>query len=227
MGAGAREADLYPAVKVLLEGQGYAVKGEVGACDVLATRDEDVVVVELKRTLDLAVVLQAVDRLAVTPDVYVGVPRTAAALRRHPKRVLRLLRMLGLGLLAVDAGDGTVEVRLDPGPYQGPRRASARRTRLLGEFARRVGDPNAGGSVRTGELVTAYRQRAIAIGRFLETSGPSKAAAVAAAVGDAKARAVLYRDVYGWFERVERGVYGLSPRGAREVPAWAARVAEE
>ena len=32
------ETDLYPPIKRFLEGQGYTVKGEIGACDVLAVR---------------------------------------------------------------------------------------------------------------------------------------------------------------------------------------------
>ena len=37
-----KETDLYPPVKALLEGQGYEVKGEVGAADIVACRgDED------------------------------------------------------------------------------------------------------------------------------------------------------------------------------------------
>ena len=31
---------------------------------------------------------------------------------------------------------------------------------------------------------------------------------------------VLYRDVYGWFDRVSLGVYDLSPRGKVEIPLW-------
>ncbi len=31
--SGLRETDLYPPVKLLLEGQGYEVKGEIGAAD--------------------------------------------------------------------------------------------------------------------------------------------------------------------------------------------------
>ncbi len=31
---------------------------------------------------------------------------------------------------------------------------------------------------------------------------------------------MLYRDVCGWFEKVSRGIYGLSPRGRREVNTW-------
>ena len=44
-----READLYPPVKAFLEAQGYDVKGEVGAADLVALRgDEDPIIVELK-----------------------------------------------------------------------------------------------------------------------------------------------------------------------------------
>ena len=92
---------------------------------------------------------------------------------------------------------------------------------LLGEFVRRVGDPNLGGaSVRNG-IMTAYRQRALGIGLFLRTNGPTKAFHVAAAIGDPKARDILYRDVYGWFDRLSTGIYALSPRGVQEVPLWA------
>ena len=43
---------------------------------------------------------------------------------------------------------------------------------------------------------------------------------VAAAVGDPKARDVLYRNVYGWFERQGNGVYALSPRGIEQTAKW-------
>ena len=56
-----KETDLYPPVKRYLEGQGYAVKGEIHDCDVVAVRgDEAPVIVELKLNLNLEVILQAV-----------------------------------------------------------------------------------------------------------------------------------------------------------------------
>ena len=56
----ARETDLYPPVKAYLEGQGYAVKGEVQGCDVVALRGaEPPVIVELKQRFSLDLVLQA------------------------------------------------------------------------------------------------------------------------------------------------------------------------
>ena len=220
-----READLYLPVKRFLESQHYEVKGEVRECDVLAIRgDEDPVVVELKLSLNLGVILQAVDRLALSPKVYVGVPVRCGALNGRGKPIVRLLRMLGLGLLAIDPRPetGSVEVLLDPGDYR-PRPSKRRRERLLGEFVKRVGDPNLGGSDMKQGVMTAYRQRALAIGWLLQGSGPTKASEVAGTLGEPKARAILYDNAYGWFDRVSLGVYGLSPRGEQEIPLWRAR----
>jgi len=67
------EVDLYEPIKRFLEAQGYAVKGEIGPCDIVAVRgDEGPVVVELKERLNLALLLQAVDRLSVSDTVYVA-----------------------------------------------------------------------------------------------------------------------------------------------------------
>lgn len=217
-----KESDLYPPLKAFLESQNYQVKGEVQGCDVLAVRgEEEPVVVELKLHLNLSLVLQAVDRLALTSKVYIGVPLQCKVLSRKRRQIFKLMRMLGLGLVVIDpvVGGSGVHVWLDPGPYR-PRPSKRRQARLLGEFRKRVGDPNRGGADRTKGLMTAYRQQALAIARYLQEHGPSKAAAVAAALQQPKARNILYRDVYGWFERVSTGVYALSPRGAREIESW-------
>ena len=74
--------------------------------------------------------------------------------------------------------------------------------------------------------MTAYRQSALAIARLLENKGPAKASHVARTLKQPKARDILYKDVYGWFERVSRGVYQLSPRGKQELPLWREDVAD-
>jgi hypothetical protein len=209
-------------VKQFLVSQNYEVKGEVHDCDVVAIRGSEApVVVELKRALNLDVVLQAVERLALTPKVYIAIPKQSSALNSRRRHVVKLLRMLGLGLLAIDADHGRsyVEVLLDPGEYR-PRKSKSRQERLLGEFTRRVGDPNLGGSDRRRGIMTVYRQRAVAIATFLEQQPPAKASHVATTLRDPNARDILYRDVYGWFDRVSTGVYALSPRGRREIHLW-------
>ncbi|EAR51462.1 hypothetical protein OG2516_17116 [Oceanicola granulosus HTCC2516] len=207
-----READLYPPIKALLEGQGYEVKGEVGAADVVARRGEEpVVIVELKLGFSLALFHQAVERLAVSDAVYVAVPRPGqVSLRRN----LALARRLGLGVITVRPRDGLAEVLCDPGDPRPPRRSAKKAARLLRAFERLRGDPNAGGATRHG-LVTGYRQDALACARFLAVHGASKAALVAHWTEVPEARRILADNHYGWFERVERGVYGLSAAGRR------------
>ncbi|MEO1349587.1 MAG: DUF2161 family putative PD-(D/E)XK-type phosphodiesterase [Cyanobacteria bacterium J06635_15] len=217
-----KESDLYLPLKRFLESQNYAVKGEVQDCDVLAVRgDETPVVVELKRSLNLDVVLQAVERLALTPTVYIGIPKQCKVLSKRRRRVLKLLKMLGLGLVVIDPNSthGSVEVLVDPGEYK-PRISKRRQARLLGEFVKRVGDPNLGGMQKRKGVMTAYRQKALAIAQLLQKQGPTKASQIARTLQEPKARDILYRNVYGWFDRVSLGVYELSPRGKQEILLW-------
>lgn len=216
-----KESDLYLPLKRFLESQDYEVKGEVQDCDAVAVRGKEApVVVELKLSLNLDVVLQAVQRLSLTPKVYIGIPNQRIPNRRR-RHIVKLLRMLGLGLVVIDSDreTGSVTVLLDPSEYR-PRKSKHRLERLLGEFTRRVGDPNLGGTEKSKGIVTVYRQRALAIARFLQKQGPTKASHVARTLREPKARNILYRDVYGWFEKVSLGVYGLSPRGRREIRLW-------
>ena len=210
-----KETDLYPPVKKLLEEQGYEVKSEIGAADVVGVRgDEPPLVVELKTGFTLSLFHQAIDRLAITDTVYVAVPRgSGRAFLSSLKSNLKLCRRLGLGLITVRMEDGFTEIHLDPGPYA-PRKSKAKSTRLLREFARRVGDPNLGGSNRT-TIMTAYRQDAMRVAAYLGEAGPSKASDVARETGVTRARTIMADDHYGWFERVERGIYRLSPKGEK------------
>ena len=212
------EGDLYPPIKAFLENQGYAVKGEIGRCDVVARRGmEDPVVVELKTRFSLDLVLQGVDRLKLTDKVYLAVAEASSAggaLARRGRDVKRLCRLLGLGLLTVRPGlpgGAGVLVHLDPIAYA-PRQNKRRRERLLGEFMRRVGDPSPGG--RSGRpVMTAYRQDALRCADLLQRHGPLGTKELRALSGIERSAGILQRDVYGWFERVQRGVYRLSPKG--------------
>ena len=141
-----RETELYPAIKAYLEGQGYEVKAEIGAVDVMAVRaGDDPVIVELKTGFSLSLFHQAIARQAVCDDVYVAVPRGAGKrFGASLKENVSLCKRLGLGLITVRLRDGLVEIHVDPAPYS-PRKSKQRCGRLLREFARRVGDPNQGG----------------------------------------------------------------------------------
>jgi hypothetical protein len=215
------EVDLYGPIKGFLEAQGYTVKGEIGACDVVAVREDDEpVVVELKERLTLALVLQGVDRLSVSETVYVAFrigKGHSASWRSRRKQITSLLRRLGLGLLTVSARGNVVPV-LDPAPYQ-PRTNKDRRKRLLKELAERVGDPEAGGSASRKRL-TAYRQDALRCARELADGGALKLSVIRERAEVSRAGPILRDNHYGWFERVKRGYYELSPQGLRDLVEW-------
>lgn len=205
-----READMYPALKAFLEAQGYEVKAEIGACDILALRgDEPPVVVEMKLTFSLALVMQGVARQALVDDVYLAVPVSGErGWKLRYRDIVALCRRLGLGLLAVRGDE--VEPHLDPAPYA-PRRNARRLGVLLKEFHKRVGDPNTGGTTGI-KRMTAYRQDALRCAAVL-AGGERKAADVARAAGVRRAAELMRDDHYGWFERVRRGVYSLTASG--------------
>ena len=223
-----KESDLYAPLKAYLEAQNYEVKSEVMDCDLVARRaDELPVVIELKKSLNLTVLLQAVDRLAISPKVYIGIPSSASILKGQYRKSRKLLRMLGIGLISINPNASTksVNVLLDPGSYES-RISLPRKERLLGEFEKRVGDPNQGGMEKRRGVMTAYRQQAVTIAEYLRKYGPTKASKIAEALSITKSRNILYRDVYGWFDRHSKGIYGLSPRGERELDSWLLRLQE-
>ncbi len=215
-----KETDLYPPIRAFLQGQGYEVKSEVGAADVVALRGaEEPVIVEMKTRFALALFHQGVARLALADLVYLAVPRgKGRGFAKALKENTALARRLGLGLITVRLRDGLVEVHCDPGPYA-PRISKPKRQRLLREFARRVGDPNTGGATRAG-LVTAYRQDALRCAAHLAAHGPCKGAAVKAETGVEHATRLMRDDHYGWFERVEKGVYALTPKGVEGLAGY-------
>ena len=212
-----KETDLYLPVKQLLEGQGYEVKGEIGAADVVACRgDEEPVIVELKTGFSLSLFHQAVERQGLAELVYIAVPRgSGAAFGKSLKNNKALCKRLGLGLITVRLKDDFVEIHVDPAEYK-PRKLKKKKARLLREFAKRVGDPNKGGATRQG-LMTAYRQDALKCVHVLHRHGPTKAALVAQATCVETARRIMSDNHYGWFERGEIGIYELSPDGALAI----------
>ena len=205
------ETDLYAPIKRFLERQGYEVKAEIGSADVVAVRgNEPPLIIETKTGFSLSLFHQGTERQAITDLVYLAVPLgRGLAFRKALQRNLKLCRLLGLGLLTVSARDPQVQVHADPAPYR-PRQSKTKKARLLGEFARRVGDPNLGGATRKG-LVTAYRQEAMRCAAFLLEHGATKAALVAKGSGVPHARKIMADNHYGWFQRLGAGIYDLTP----------------
>jgi hypothetical protein len=212
------ETALYPTIKRFLEKAGYCVKGEVCGCDVVAVSSDEpplLAIVEIKRRLNLDLLLQAVDRMRPADEVWLAVPLSRRG-RDRDRRVHRLCRLIGLGLIAVDTARDRVEVLAAPGPYR-PRPNRRRRARLLSEHAQRQGDPSPGGASRQ-PVMTAYRQRALACAAGLR-AGIGRPRDLRPTIPDAGR--ILLRNVYGWFERTTPGHYRLTTLGEAALQRWA------
>jgi len=232
------ETALYRPVKRFLEARGFAVKGEVCGCDLVALPaaaangaaagegDPPLVVIgELKQSFTLELLLQGVDRMAAGEEIWLAVSTAGARGRKgrgreRDPRVRKCCRLLGFGLLGVSA-KGLVEVIVEPRPWK-PRKMKWRRARLVDEHRRRQGDPAVGGATRQ-PIMTAYRQQALAVAAALAADAANGAAArrprdLKAVAPDAPK--ILLHNVYGWFTRVERGVYALTEAGRAALVRW-------
>lgn len=219
-----KETDLYAPVCRYLKKQGYEVKAEVKHCDVVAIRaDEPPLIVELKTRLNLELILQAADRLCLSEQVYIAFPASAPLWRRHWRRVRDLCRRLGVGIITLSDKSLQLKVRLDPIPYH-PRGSGTRQHRLLAEFEHRVGDNNVGGSTRQ-KIMTAYRQDALRCAAVL-ADGIQQLAEIREQTSLSRAGSILQKDHYGWFERIQRGHYQLTPKGRHALQEYADVIAQ-
>ncbi|QCT03838.1 Protein of unknown function DUF2161 [Paenibacillus algicola] len=235
------EAELYAPLKAFFEEEGYAVKGEVRHCDLVGIKEgsEELLIVEMKKTFNLALLLQGIERLKMSPFVYLAVEKSRAkkgAVNQRWGELTALCRRLGLGLVTVTfykTKPPFVEKLCRPAEEPPSTRGSVRkRDRLLLEFHERSGDYNTGGVTRA-KLITAYREKALRVAQAVAAlnahaegaadslKGTSPAAAKEAS-GIGNAAAILQRNYYGWFERTGRGRYVLSSEGFAALDKYAA-----
>jgi hypothetical protein len=216
-----RECDLAAPICAYLTAQGYTVRSEVNSCDITATQGDDLVVIELKRNFSTDLLIQAIERQRVADSVYVAIPLEGELAKqgRFGKRwrgIERLLKRLGLGLILVTFaqppdGASFVEVAFHPIEEQKPRRKPHQRKSILREIAGRSGDYNLGGSTKR-QILTAYREQAIFIALCLDRFGPMTPCGLRTCGASPKTQNILFRNVYGWFERLDRGLYAVRPQ---------------
>ncbi|WP_069202455.1 DUF2161 family putative PD-(D/E)XK-type phosphodiesterase [Paenibacillus sp. D9] len=217
------EAELYGPVKAYYEKLGYEVKGEVLHCDLVAIRPDggETLIVELKKTFTLALLLQGLQRMRIADGVVLAVERNRSkrgAVNQRFGELAELCRMLGMGLLTVTfykTKAPVLEMLCEPGDAPMRGRRPSREKRLLQEFRERSGDYNVGGSGRASGrvMMTAYREKALRLAWGLKAGGPLSPARLRDLTGVARAGELLRSNYYGWFAKIERGVYQLLPAG--------------
>lgn len=212
------ETDLYGPIAEFLRRNGCTVRSEVLDCDITATKDDDLIIIELKRAFNTDLLIQAAKRQRITDSVYVAVPRPKGGLNTPKWRGIKhLLRRLEIGLIFVSfrKKKALVQVAFHPVPFDRRKQKSKRRA-VLREIEARSGDYNTGGMTGS-PIVTAYRENAIEIACLLERFGPLSPAELRKMGACSRTLSILYNDFYGWFERVDRGLYALRARAVADL----------
>lgn len=214
------ETDLYPPLYAYLTAQGYSVRSEVKHCDMIATKSEEIVAIEMKRSFTLKLVMQAVKRQRIADCVYVAIPRPPSGMRSKSwKEMCHLLKRLELGLIVISLeGKSAVEVLFHPAPFN-PRKNKRLRQSILREVAGRSDDLNVAGSFGR-KLMTAYREKSIHIACCLEKFGQMSPKELRKLGTADKSADIMRNNYYGWFERVARGIYELSAKGKAELAGY-------
>jgi len=206
------ETDLFPPIKKHLEASGYTVRAEVRDCDITAFKDDELIIIELKLNVNIPLLIQATDRQRITDSVYVAIPRPSnRTQKKRWKGVKHILRRLEIGLIFVDVELDTVETVFHPIEFR-RKKFKKRRKVLLEEASQRKENLNIGGSSKR-KIVTVYRQNAIRIAAYLRQLGPSKPKDLRKLGTGDKTLSILGKNFYGWFQRVDRGVYELTAKG--------------
>lgn len=222
-----REEDLYVPIYEYLSDLGYTVRSEVSHCDIAAVKGEELLVVEMKKSLNLDVILQATLRQKLADMVYIAVPKPGRDLfSKRWNNLSYLLKRLQLGLIVVSLKEdfSYVEVVFEPAVFDminSKKQNKKKRQGLIKEFEARYGDFNTGGSTRK-KLMTAYREMAIHTACCLMKYGPlSPKALRQLGTDEKKTTTILKENHYGWFEHKARGLYDINADGRQAVEGYA------
>lgn len=217
------EIDLWEPVRNFLINEGYTVRSEVKDCDIVAVKDEVITVAELKKSLSVSLLAQAVKRQKFADLVYTAVPKPKRIIGSSKWRdICHLIRRLELGLILVSfkRDKAFVEIAVEPAFFdreKSRQRNKKSRASIIKEVEGRYEDFNIGGS-RGKKVVTAYRESSIFIACCLDKFGSLSPKRLREFGTDSKkTTSILYENHYGWFEKLERGVYSISDTGRQAL----------
>ncbi len=216
-----KEADLYQPIQKHFHKQGYQVNGEVNDCDVTAIKEDELVIVELKLSLNVELLIQATKRQRLTDLVYIAIPKPKRPRSKRWNDVCHLVRRLELGLVTVSFTTKTPKLDFVIHPQAFDRKknmknSKRKRASLIKEIEGRSADYNVGGSNKT-KIMTAYKENCIQIACYLEKHGPMSPRNLAKLGTGEKTPSILQKNYYRWFERVKRGVYEVTEHGKKEL----------
>lgn len=199
-----RESDLYGPVKEYLDGLGYDTKAEVKDCDIAATKDGELIIIELKTGFTLELIYQALRRQRMADGVYVAVPFPKKGYFSPRYRdMVTLCRQLEIGLIFVAfsiEGKPQIDVVQHPKEFAELKKNRKKRLAVLTEHSNRTGSHNTGGVSRK-KILTAYKEEALQIVKILEGKSPLTVKEIKELGGCEKASAILGCNFYKWYRK--------------------------
>ena len=191
----------------MLESLNFIAKGEIKNCDIAAIRDDELWIVELKRHMSVDLIYQAMARQAISPFVFVAIPRP----KRVNRQMLKLLKKLELGLITVAMDSPVVRAEVALFPNVSKAKYGKKAAILKKEIKGRIGD-TPGGSTGI-PITTAYKERCIKIACFLSQTDTLSPKELRQHGCEQDTASILQKNHYGWFVRISRGQYKLTEMG--------------
>ena len=206
------EKDLFKPIKLFFESLGYEVKAEVNHFDVVIKKEDQFVAIELKTSLNTTVIAQAIKRQSIVDSVYIAIPAPSKQVisSKTMKDKITILKKLSIGLIFVDVQKESVFIFLEPLIHP-IKRHKKRLIRLKEEFNQRQLSMNTGGTSKS-KIMTVYKEHALIILDALKDI-PKTAKMIKDEVAFDKVYPLLYKNYYGWFQRIGQGLYTLTPLG--------------
>lgn len=212
-----KESDLSPPLEEYLTLQGYTVRCEVNHCDIIACKDDSLIGIELKKSMNLSLLIQCNERLRTCDSVYAALPEPNGwQYDKKWRKIQRILKKLEIGLIFINIKrKDPVTIVFHPREYT-PRKNKKGKRIILEEISRRTVNLNNGGISKTA-IVTAYRENAVQIALYLQERGPSTPRELRKLGTGDKTQSILHNNFYGWYRKVERGVYELGEGGEQAI----------
>ncbi len=214
------EKDLFPYIKEYFEKEGFQVNAEVKDCDVVITKGDYLGVIEMKLSLNITLIHQAISRLSITDNVFIAIKKPAKNYFKERPKMLRLAKRLNIGLIVInpDVQINNLEVLFEPTEYVAPKPKT--RTKKVEQVKKEIKgrklDLNQGGVNKT-KLLTAYKDMSIKIACICEVYTIVSGKFLKENFDLDNAYPILYRNFHGYFIRYGNGDYGISDKGIKAL----------
>lgn len=211
-----KETDLYNPIKKYFSLLGYIVKAEVKNCDVVAIKENEIIIIELKKSFSLKLVYQCMERQKLSNNVFLAIPKPTKIIRKNHNNMVALCKALGLGIIFVEIESKQVQVILTP-LVKTTNKNKKKKQLLIKEATSRTFDLNVGGSTKV-KLITSFKEKNIKIACILKKEGfMSSKNLIQIYECEKDTYSILYKNFYGWFKRIDRGLYSITNKGLEEL----------